>query len=292
VSNTITTFIKQDLKARLRAGEGLPEKLTLTALSDHYRVSLTPVRLAVRELVDEQVLLKQANGRMAVNPVALATEMAVPFPTLPEAARAVDARLTAEIIRLSLEGRAELIREEATADRLGIGRTVLRQALNRLAGQGLIEHLPRRGWRARPFDVSEMEAYLQVRECLELKALDLAWPHLDPDDLRRMLIGNRPQGPRLNNDLHGYLIEKAGNRYIREFFERHGIYYTTLFDHAAPELNVVQAMARQHRAILKALLALDRRAARRALVRHIRAQGPIVRRLLQQVEGRNRETTA
>lgn len=99
-----------------------------------------------------------------------------------------------------------------------------------------------------------------------------------------MLEGNRPAPDRraaqLDNDLHDYLIEKSGNRYIRDFFERHGIYYTTLFAYAAPGARVVRAMARQHRAILNALIAADRKAARRALARHIRSQRPVVARLM------------
>ena len=188
--DTITDFHQAGPAARLRAGVGLPDKLTLTALSEHYRVSLTPVRLAVRELMDEQVLLKQPNGRMTVNPAAPACEKGDTLPTRPDVAQDVEQTLTAEIIRRSLYGAGEYLREEATAERFGIGRTVLRQVLNRLAGQGLIEHLPRRGWRVRPFDEAEMIAYLQVAQGLELKALDLARPHLDPADLRRMLHGN------------------------------------------------------------------------------------------------------
>ena len=289
MSETITDYIKQDIKSRLRAGGGLPDKLTLTALSAHYNVSLTPVRLAVQELVDEDVLRKQRNGRMEVNPDALdvvRSAVDAPPPSRPGDTTDAEAALATEIIQLSLRGGAEgeYLREEATAERLGVGRTVLRQLLNRLAGQGLIEHLPRRGWRVRPFDAAEMNSYLQVRESLELKALELARPRLEPADLERMLHGNEPGTARLDNDLHRYLIDKAGNRFIREFFERHGRYYSTLFDYAAPEANVVKTMARQHRTILRALLARDWRAARKALVQHIRAQRPIVRRLLRKVE--------
>jgi DNA-binding GntR family transcriptional regulator len=233
-------------------------------------------------------LLKQANGRMALNPDAHPPDEDLSLPTRPALAQQVEATLAAEIIRHSLRGEAAHLREEATAERFGIGRTALRQVLNRLAGQGLIVHLPRRGWRVRPFDEGEMIAYLQVREGLELKALDLARPHLDAADLHRMLRGNRQKAPRLDNDLHRYLVEKAGNRYIRDFFDRHGIYYATLFDYAAPAINVVKAMARQHRTILRALLARDWNGARKALAHHIRSQRPVVRRLLQEI-GRSRE---
>jgi DNA-binding GntR family transcriptional regulator len=284
MSETITDYIQHDLKARLRSGAGLPEKLTLAAIAQHYRVSLTPVRLAVGQLIAERVLRKQANGRMEVNLELLQQLPAVDprsFPERPAGTTEIEAVLTGELIHLSLRGRAEPLREEATAERFGIGRTVLRQLLNRLAGKGLVEHLPRRGWRVRPFDEDEMCAYLQVRESLELKALELARPHLKNADLQRMLRGNRRgTTPRLDNALHRYLVDKAGNRYIQEFFDRHGIYYATLFDYAAPETNVVRAMAHQHCTILQALIDRDWQSARRALAHHIRSQRPIVRRLL------------
>ena len=83
-------------------------------------------------------------------------------------------------------------------------------------------------------------------------------------------------------------MEKSGNDYLREFFDRHGGYYTSLLEFAAPETHVVAAMARQHRKILRALLAHDWPRARRELTRRIRAQRPIVRDLLRRL-GRGEE---
>jgi DNA-binding GntR family transcriptional regulator len=175
------------------------------------------------------------------------------------------------------------VREEATALRYGLGRTAIRQALARLAGRGLVVHVPRCGWRVRPFDLADLEEYLEVREVLELKALDLARPHLVTADLRRMLLGNAPRAgrkARLDNNLHRYLVDKAGNAYISDFFNRHGAYYTTIFDFAAPETRVVVEMARQHRSILRALIDRDWPRARQALSQHIRGQRPIVKELM------------
>jgi DNA-binding GntR family transcriptional regulator len=145
--------------------------------------------------------------------------------------------------------------------------------------------VPRCGWRVRTFDEADMAAYLEVREVLENKALSLARPHLVDADLRRMLAGNASSkgGPRLDNSLHRYLVDKSGNDYLRDFFNRHGAYYTSLLDFAAPETHVVAAMARQHRKILRALLAQDWPHARRELARHIRAQRPIVGDLLKRI---------
>ncbi len=126
-----------------------------------------------------------------------------------------------------------------------------------------------------------------MREVLELKALELAKPHIRKADLLPMLAGNpavevdRP--PHLDNRLHDYLIEKSGNRYIKVFFRQHtATFFTSAFDHAAPEAHVVAEMAAQHRAILEALIARRWGRAREALVQHIRAQKPILMRILRE----------
>lgn len=286
---TITEYIKEDLIARIRSDAELPRQLTLEQLSEHYQVSLTPVRLAIRELVREDFLVKRPNRRLEINRENVralngykAKRGTAPKP--PPSSRDWEKLLADELIRKSLAGEADYLREDQTAQTYGVGRTVVRQAFGRLAGSGMLEHLPRRGWRVRPLNVAELNAYLQVREALELKALELAQPHLQTDRLKQMLAGNLPRSagkrPRLDNDLHRYLIEQSGNSYIRDFFDRHGRYFATLFEYAAPEARVVGRMARQHREILQALIDRDWRRARRALSHHIRAQRPVLERVL------------
>jgi DNA-binding GntR family transcriptional regulator len=284
---TMSAYIRQDLKSRIGSLESLPFALTLTALAGHYAVSFTPVREAVRDLVGEGVLLKHENGRLAINPranKARARRTPAP-PTPPRDHTSLEDALAVELVQRSLRGEDDYVREEATADRHRVGRTVIRQVFSRLAGRGLIVHVPRCGWRVRSFDEADLQAYLEVRETLELKALELARPRLVEADLRAMLAGNvvDPESPRLDNNIHRYLIEKSANAYIREFFDREGAFFTTLFDYAAPETHVVAEMVRQHRRILKAMIAGDWVEARKALVRHIRAQKPIVNELLRRV---------
>ncbi|HEV3162538.1 MAG TPA: GntR family transcriptional regulator [Isosphaeraceae bacterium] len=285
---TISDYIEQDLSRRIGADQVLSPALTLSALSRFYGVSLTPVREAVRGLVASGILLKQGNGRILVNHTHTRTRASArrkPGPEPASRSAQLEAALAVEVIRKSLRGEAGYLREEATARQFGVGRTIIRHAFSRLAGRGLIVHVPRCGWRVRVFDGSDMIAYLETREAMELKALDLARPQLVEHDLRCMLAANKPgaQAPRLDNALHRYLVEKSGNAYIRDFFDRHGTYYTTLFDYAAPETHVVAAMARQHRAILRALIARDWPRARRTLAHHIRAQRPIVKTLMSRI---------
>ena len=286
---TIADFIRRDIQQRVEAGQPAPARLTLQALAEHYDVSLSPVRQAVEQLLDAGVLIKHDNGRLDVNRrrrqrSGRRSEESAEDATLRGTAE-LQSVLEREVIHQSLAGRSDYLREAATAERHGVSRTAVRQVLGQLAGQGLIVHIPRCGWRVRPFDQPLLAQYLQVREVLELEALELARPHLEASELERMLAGNLPDGTvaRLDNRVHAYLIERAQNQYIRDFFDRHGTYYTTLFDFAAPETAVAEEMAEQHRIILQALLDGAWRKARHMLREHIQAQQPIVTRLLEQL---------
>ena len=283
---TIAEYIAQDLSTRVGTNT-LSVPLTLESLSLHYGVSLTPVRRALETLIERKVLRKLSNGRIEVGPDSQPSHESSRAETRllkPRDPAHLEATLTSEVIQLGLRGQGLLLREEETASRLGVGRTIIRQVFNRLAGQGLIDHLPRRGWRVRTFDEHDLAAYLQVREALELAALELAKPFLMKDDLNRMLRGNARDptdgGDRIDNTIHHYLVEKSGNRYVRAFFDGPGVYYTTLFDYAAVEARVAAAMAKQHREILRALIDEDWRRAREALSSHIREQLPIVRAVM------------
>src|SRR3954470_13793972 len=175
---SIATFIKQDLIAGIRSGEIKSERLTLDALSKRYSVSATPVRIAVRELIEEKYLKKGDNGRLAIHFDSPAGSAA-----LPEEPTDWGHVIANDLVQLSLEGVPVLLREETTAEKYGISRSSIRQIFHRLAGRGILEHLPRRGWQLRPFRQEDLDAYIRVRAGLELLALDLAWPRLVDEQL-------------------------------------------------------------------------------------------------------------
>jgi DNA-binding GntR family transcriptional regulator len=282
----LTGYIAGDLRARLQSSGEPPCKLTLSALAKHYRVSLTPVRGAVAQLLTDACLEKLPNGRLSVVAVKRRSRKALQTVAPPPTARDWDRLLIREVMLASLGRRPVHLREEALAEKYEVGRCVIRQSLGRLAGAGLIEHIPRRGWLVQPIHEDDIAAYLEVREILELKALDLAIPHIQAADLLPILEGNPAidgsQSPGLDNRLHEYLIFKSGNRYIQNFFRQYtATYYTSAFDYAAPEAHVVAEMAAQHRTILEALMAKRWARAREALAQHIRAQRPVLSRLLQ-----------
>jgi DNA-binding GntR family transcriptional regulator len=274
----MATFIKHDLIAGIRSGEIGSDRLTLEALSKRYRVSVTPVRVAVRELIEERYLKKGENGRLAIQFDSSAGSAG----ELPEGPKDWGQIIANDLVQLSLEGVPVLLREETTAEKYGISRSSIRHIFHRLAGRGVLEHLPRRGWQLRPFRQEDLEAYIDMRVVMELKALELAWPRLVDEELQAILDGNRlPANPNdwpiSDNSLHAYLIEKSRNPYIADFFNRHGEYYNALFEWENLDRAAQVQEVRQHREILDALLRRDRPAAERALANHIRNNHPVLR---------------
>ena len=251
--------------------------MSLLDLSRQYGVSITPVREAIGALIAEGLVDKLPNRRLSINPELIGTgaqEEPIGYP--PEPADWGETLLE-EVMLESLRKQAVYLREILLAEKYQVGRSIIRQVFSRFAGAGLLEHIPRHGWLVHPFREADMEAYLGVREVLELKALELAQDHIKNADLEAILDGEIA----LNNALHQYLIKKSGNRYIRDFFQQYvARYYTKLFYYAAPEASVVEEMTAQHRIILEALLGKEWTKAATVLSEHIRAQRVVLNKLL------------
>lgn len=240
----------------------LPATLTLQQLADMFGVSLTPVRQAVAQLVEGGELVRRSGGRLQVGRMLPAGED-------PAAASGPEQKLENWLIgRMLLDTAAQFLREEDLSRRFGVGRTVLRRMLSHWAGSGLIEHVPRRGWRLAPITDDDIRGFIEVRTELECIALRSSWPRLDRKRLRELRELNT--GGDMDNSLHDEWIRGCANRSLRSFFIREAPLYADLFSHAiaAPELRALAA--RQHVAILDAILRDEQALALRLLAEHIR----------------------
>lgn len=113
--------------------------------------------------------------------------------------------------------------EVELAERLGVSRTPVREALSRLASEGLVEVLPHRGARVVTFSPDDLDGIFDVRLALEPRATGRAAGRATADDLaalddlaRRMLVVGSP-GPDqdldalvpLNREFHARLLDVA-----------------------------------------------------------------------------------
>lgn len=278
---TWSGFIAKDLRSRIGQGESVPDPLTLHALAKHYNVSITPVQAAVNTLVREGVIKKTAGGRLMVSSEAAGKVKNKGLLTAPEPPKDFYKLISEDLVTQSLQGRADFLRETQSAQKYGVSGTRLRQIFSRLAGEGLIEHVPRQGWRLRPFRQEDMDAFVRVREAMELLALEIARPKLDKRLLGEMLEGNKQydETVRVDDRLHGYFQDLADNAYIKDFFLRHGPYFRVITNWESQNADATREAAAEHRGILEALIAEDWALARQRLGHHIRENYPILKKM-------------
>ena len=115
--------------------------------------------------------------------------------------------------------------EVELAERLGVSRTPVREALTRLAAEGLVEIVANRGARVATWTVAELEGVFDLRVSLEPQLTGFAVPRVTAADVadldglaHRMLEVGRP-GPRqdldalvpLNRAFHDRLITLAAH---------------------------------------------------------------------------------
>jgi DNA-binding GntR family transcriptional regulator len=137
--------------------------------------------------------------------------------SLTSAERTLDT-LREDILRGALPAGARL-GEVELAERLGVSRTPVREALSRLAAEGLVELVPNRGARVASWTVDELEGVFALRSLLEPQLTALAVLHaaaadLDAlDDLAARMVDLGDRDPDalvpLNRAFHGRLVELA-----------------------------------------------------------------------------------
>jgi DNA-binding GntR family transcriptional regulator len=94
-------------------------------------------------------------------------------------------RLRREVLTGSL-GPGRWLRELELAGTLGVSRTPVREAVRRLAQEGLLELSPNRGVRVRSITLEEMVDVYRVRELVESAAAAAAARHRTHDDVARL----------------------------------------------------------------------------------------------------------
>ena len=142
----------------------------------------------------------------------------------------VHERLREQILSGELEPGAELA-EVALSEQLGVSRGPIREALGRLASEGLVIVRPRRGAVVRSLSAEEFLELYQVREALEAMAAKLAVPRLSAADFEELQALNDTMARHAEADevaaffaaniaFHGRLLEASGNGKLQELYRQ------------------------------------------------------------------------
>jgi DNA-binding GntR family transcriptional regulator len=174
----------------------------------------------------------------------------------------------------------EELSEVALARSLGISRGPLREALGKLAAEGLVTIVPRRGAVVKRLTRQEFIDAYQVREALESLAIKLAVPRLtdtEKAELHRMckqMEGAAARGDtdrffEINRQFHARLVRASGNRKLEEVHGQLVAQMGRLMKKSVELRGGTEQSAAEHRAILEAVDAGDPARAAQLLEEHI-----------------------
>lgn len=172
------------------------------------------------------------------------------------------------------------VTESALAERFGVSRTPVREALQRLASEGHVTVLPKQGVLIRQLDAAELAQHYRVRVVLELAVLADVCANASDADLRALAADWDPQAqPGRSDDFavmaardeafHRRLAELGGNRVMAQLLEQVGHHIRAVRRLDFTLNDRVERTYEEHHAIAQCLLARDLRGARRLLRRHI-----------------------
>lgn len=142
-------------------------------------------------------------------------------------------RLLEELVVVSELAPGAAVTEQELCERLSLGRTPVREAVQRLATQRLLKVLPRRGIVVTQVEAIEYLGLLETRRALNRLMAELAAVRASQDqraDLRECVLA---------------MTDAANNRALKEYLRQDQRCYDIL-QHAAGNPSLVQAMAPIH----------------------------------------------
>jgi DNA-binding GntR family transcriptional regulator len=157
------------------------------------------------------------------------------------------------------------ISESLATERMSLGRASVRAALARLAEEGLVQALPRRGWVVTPVTIRDIHEVFDLRMLLEPEAARrVARRGLDPARLHRLdavvASGHRPGDAEsalaflaANRAFHVAIAEMAGNARLARQIGRLLDESTRMLVLGLSMRDRSGEMAHEHRALIEAM---------------------------------------
>ena len=169
------------------------------------------------------------------------------------------------------------------AKKIGVSRTPVNHALSILASEGFLDFIPHQGYAVHELTQEEAGALYQVREIIEMGAVELAIRKMTPEKLEALrkkkdVIAEKLTADHvtrrnfiLDQEFHLCYIDMAGNPYLTNFFRE--VYQRIFLRHRLEGLSIArnQQVVSEHIEIVKAISQKDVRKAKESIKKHIRA---------------------
>jgi DNA-binding GntR family transcriptional regulator len=211
----------------------------------------------------------------------------------PEAARsqseAAYLRIRDRIVSLDMPP-GSVVNEARLRDELDIGRTPIREALQRLALENLVKSIPHRGTFVTDVNITDLARITEVRVVIEAHAARLAAERLGGQDrvavqeLLAVLEGggaaDQRELMRLDQQIHRQIYRAARNSFLESTLERYlnlslRLWYLVVDQ----EVRLREAVA-EHVELLRAVLAGEGSRAEESMRRHVIGFEREIRRVL------------
>jgi DNA-binding GntR family transcriptional regulator len=185
----------------------------------------------------------------------------------PTAQDAVLAALRADMLTGAL-GPGDQVVQELLAEKYGVSRVPLREALKTLETEGLVVYHPHRGYFVAELSVADLLEVYRLRSLLEAEAIRAAVPELDDEDVAAIAElagavdaaaarGDVLEMTAVNRRFHFALFDAAGlprlSRLLRQLWEATDAYRALYFQSAVNR----ERVADEHAAMVTALRARD-----------------------------------
>ncbi len=191
-------------------------------------------------------------------------------------------RIRSRIVRLDLAP-GDVLREDTLQDQLGIGRTPIREALQRLAREHFVAIIPRRGMFVAGIDVSELSLLFETRTVLEPYAARLAAARGTEEHWTQMQTALDGAGSASSDELmaidhrcHELMWDAAGNRFLLDtldvlYAQSDRLWHLYLSDVASASPSKMSEAVEEHRTVLDQLRAGDGDTVAELMERHVRS---------------------
>ena len=121
----------------------------------------------------------------------------------------------------------ERLMEVHLANRLGVSRTPIREAIRKLELEGLVIMIPRRGAEVAQITEKSLQDVLEVRRSLDALSVELACDRISQEELARLKeacehfekvtrTGDASEIAKADVDLHDIIVEATGNQRLQQ----------------------------------------------------------------------------
>ena len=184
-----------------------------------------------------------------------------------------------------------LLSEPELQERLGLGRTPIREALRTLAHERLVEVYPRRGMFVAALDPRDLAALSEVREQLEPYAARLAAERRTDEDLEVIdeliadldavaVAPDMRQLIELDQRIHHHIYRCAHNDFLQDACDQHYMHALRIWFLALDRVSHLGDAVAEHRDLLVAVREGDAQRAAEVMSSHVTGFEAEVRRAI------------